>query len=76
MMGYLFNGMGWWGMGIGLIIFILFWGGWFIVWAVKRANERGGSVTAGQSPLDIAKTRYAKGEINRDQFDQIKKDIS
>ena len=27
------------------------------------------------SPLDILKSRYAKGEISKEQFDQMKKDI-
>lgn len=73
MMGYSFYGMGWW-----MVFGVLFWGGiiWLIVWAVKRATERGGSDTAGQSTLDIAKTRYAKGEITKDQFEQIKKGLS
>ena len=77
MMGYLFNGMGWW-MVFGFILFILFWGGiiWLIVWAVKRATERRGSDTTGQSALDIAKIRYAGSEITKDQFDQIKRDLS
>ena len=76
MMGYLFNGMGWW-MVFGFILFILFWGGiiWLISWVVKRATEHRGSVTMGQSAQDIAKTRYARGEITKDQFEQIKKDL-
>jgi putative membrane protein len=35
-----------------------------------------GNGMAGNDPLEIAKGRYAKGEISKEQFEQIKKDIS
>ncbi len=33
------------------------------------------STTSKINPLDIAKERYAKGELTRDEFAQLKKDI-
>lgn len=62
----------------GFILFVLFWGAviWLIVWAVRKGTDRWGSGNAGQKPLDIAMARYARGEITREQFEQIKKDIT
>jgi len=66
------DGMGWW------MVFwmVLFWGVIvsLVVWAVKRLTERGSSEK--RDPLDIAKERYARGEISKEEFEQIKKDLS
>ncbi|MBI1794130.1 MAG: SHOCT domain-containing protein [Chloroflexi bacterium] len=50
-----------------------------IVWAVKRftsgtanLNQPSGS----QSPRDILQARYARGEITRDQYQQMLQDLN
>ena len=66
------NGMGWWmlfGGTFWICIIIL------IVWGIKKLSERG-SGTIGSSALDIAKERYAKGEISQEEFEKIKKTLS
>ncbi|MBI4302883.1 MAG: SHOCT domain-containing protein [Chloroflexi bacterium] len=71
------QGMGWW-MVLGGLLTIIFWGAIIalIVWVVKKLTERGGgTVSTGRSPLDIAKERYARGEITKEQFEQLKKDL-
>lgn len=73
-MWYMHDGWGWW-MVFGVILMILFWGGLItlIIWGIGRLTHHG---TIGkQTPLDIAKERYAKGEINKEQFEQIKKEL-
>ena len=70
------GGMGWW-MAFGRVWMVVFWGGLIalIVLGVKKLTERGDS-TQKRSPLDIAKERYAKGEISKEEFDQLNKDLS
>jgi uncharacterized membrane protein len=42
-----------------------------IIFYFLRHNDKGS-----MTPLDSAKDRYAKGEISKKEFEQIKKDIS
>jgi len=68
-------GMSWWGIFDGGWM-IIFWGGIIalIVWGIKKLTDRGGT-SSKRDPLDVAKERYARGEISREEFEQIKKDL-
>ena len=79
-MWYMHDGMGWWMM-FGGIFMLLFWGAIIalVVWGINKLRERGGSsigFTEKHTPLDIAKERYAKGELSHEEFEQIKKNLS
>jgi len=64
---------------------MMFFGGWMlifwvvvialIVWGVIWLARRGGASTE-RDPLDIARERYAKGEISKEEFEEIKKRLS
>ncbi len=72
------NGFGW-GPGFGWMFMILFWGlviigivtipRWFVDerWRKSEPLER--------TALDILDERYARGEIDRDEFEQKRRDL-
>ena len=73
-----------WGFGFGWIFMLLFWG--LIIWGIiallrgvsghgcggHNHGEHGRSSNA----LDILKERYAKGEIDKNEFEEKKKDLN
>jgi putative membrane protein len=75
--------MGDWGMGwFGMLFMLLFWvlvivGIVFMVrWLVRNTGNRGHSgISTGSQALEILKERFARGEISRDEFESMKKDI-
>ncbi len=75
-MWHLHEGMGWW-MAFGGVWMVVFWVGLIalIIWGVNRLTRRDDS-SRKQSPLDLTKERYAKGEITREEFEKIKKDLT
>jgi putative membrane protein len=75
MMWWHFGGWGW---GLMALWMILIWGGIIalIVWGVRRLSGHHVEHINDNSPLEIAKIRYAKGEITKEQYEQIKKDLS
>ncbi len=74
------HGFGWmFGGFFGLIFLVLII--WLIVWAVRRgAAPQGGCCGGpieyrGRSALDIARERYARGEISKAEFDEITRNL-
>ena len=68
---------------------MMFFGGWMIivwiiilgliVWGIVVLVRRGTSTPGTpqkRDPVEIAKERYAKGEISKEEFDEIKKNLS
>jgi len=72
MMDFGYGGV--WLMFLWAFLFIIFWAAVIalIIWAIRRFSGRNGTA---QNPMDIARARYAKGEISKEQFEQIKKDL-
>jgi putative membrane protein len=66
-----------WGMGFGWIWMILFWGLVIagIVYIVQAISRKAGQSGPEDTPLDILKKRYAKGEITKEEFDRMKEDL-
>ncbi len=77
MMGPYGYGIGW--MAVGLITMLLFWGLVIvgIVALVRWIGAQGalGPRGSGETPLEILKRRYASGEITKEQYESMKRDI-
>lgn len=67
--GWMFGGglvmLLWWLLPIALVVAL----------AVYLVKLSGGRSTTEKNALDILKERYARGEIKRDEFEQIKRDL-
>ena len=71
------------------VIIMMFFGGWMIivwiviialiVWGAIALVKRGSfssDTPQKHDPLDTAKERYAKGEISKEEFEEIKKNLT
>lgn len=73
------NGFWGWGMGMGFIFMLLFWGfialgiaaliRWLMTQSLPSRSSRD------KTPLEIVQERYARGEIDREEYEQKKRDL-
>ena len=71
-------GMGWFG-GIFMIVFwiLILVGLVFVIrWLVQTTGKKGNGVQHGSRAMEILKERYARGEIDRAQFEAMKRDLA
>lgn len=72
--------MGWSEMLFGAFMMLLFWGGlivlvWFIARAAARSGWRRPDGEVSRTALDILKERYARGEISKAEYEEMRRDI-
>ena len=69
--------VGYQGMGVGSIITTIFWMAIIFIAVLLITKALSSREQYNDShPLDILKERYAKGEITKKEFEEMKKDIS
>ncbi len=78
MMGGFFGG---WSI-IGMILMFVFWAlviagiTLLIIWIIRRVSYSDRHPYNTNKALELLKERYARGEITKEEFEKIKKDIS
>lgn len=71
---YFFGGP--WGMIIGLVFWALvIYGVFYLISILMKRSSKDVSVREEETPLEILKRRYAKGEIDDEEFARMKKDL-
>ncbi len=67
---------------LGAILSLVFWGliiagiVILVVWFVRNAGRTGLSASSSDPALEILKARYAKGEINKEQYEEMRRTLA
>jgi len=70
------GGMMGFGMGFGVIIMVLFWGAiiWIVISLINAGTKK--SEETPESAHDILKKRYARGEVTKEQYLEMEKELT
>ena len=70
-------GMGWFGMIFMLAFSVLVLAGlvFLIKWLIQAAKSEKDVPSGSYKAIDTLKERYARGEINKEEFEKIKRDL-
>ena len=79
------GGFGGWGMGFGFLFMILFWAlvivgivalvRWLPQKSQTDREQDGRAPARDRTPLEIVRERYARGDIDRKEYEQKKRDL-
>jgi putative membrane protein len=73
--GFGFNPLGWilsfvfWALIIAGIVLL-------VVWLARNVGRTTFGTPVGESPLDILRARYAKGELTKQQYEEMRRDLT
>ena len=78
MWGLGYGGWGHWASWLGPLFMFVFWALVIagVVFLVRYLARQGRAAGNGHSALEILKQRYARGEIEKDEFEAKRKDLS
>lgn len=65
-------------MGIGILFWLVVVAGVaaLVLWIVRSSSQRGtGSSPQGPDAIEIARRRYASGDISKEQFERLRDDL-
>ncbi len=72
------GGRGWmWGLGMGLggLVMLVFWGALIVGLVLLVRAVSGHGPLSRSTPLDILKRRYAAGQVTREKYEEMRRDL-
>lgn len=72
--------IGGWGMGFGVVFMLLFW--LLVILGILalvrwlQSSSSPSQEARGKTPLEIVQERYARGEIDKEEYEQKKRDLA